>query len=244
MERPDENAPANQRILVIEDDPNTQSFLSQGLEEAGYQVVLAGGAKSGLDLYQQGKWQLVILDIMLPDGDGLAVCRAIRATDTQVPILFLTAIGSPENIASGLDTGADDYLVKPFKFVELLARIRTLLRRTHTAPRPHIPEQLSRFADIVLDDYAKTVKRGDTPVTLTATEYKLLHLFLENPRKVISRTEILQEIWGTDVHMGSNVVDVYVNYLRKRLEVGGLPRLIHTVIGMGYVLKEADENQS
>jgi len=230
------------RILVVEDDANTRSFLRQGLEEEGYTVTAAGQGNKGLDLARSEKFDVIVLDIMLPDGDGLEICKAIRTHDTHVPILFLTAMGTPENIAAGLDTGADDYIVKPFKFVELLARLRTLLRRTRLGPAQNTGAPTLSFADVTLDDYSKIVKRGASTLTLTSTEFKLLEFFLKNPGKVISRTEILQEIWGTDIYIGSNVVDVYINYLRKKLESGGASRLIHTVIGMGYVLKQADEN--
>ncbi|MBX3720454.1 MAG: response regulator transcription factor [Turneriella sp.] len=232
------------KILVIEDDANTRDFLRRGLQEAGYRVEIAGRADAGLEQAKQIVFDVIILDIMLPDGDGMQICKNIRQADERVPILFLTALGTTEKITAGLDAGADDYLVKPFKFAELLARIRTLLRRVRPVSGQPSPEQTLVFADIQLDDYTKTVKRASQALTLTATEYRLLFMFLKNPGKVISRTEILNEIWGADIHIGSNVVDVYINYLRKKLEAGGLPRLIHTVIGMGYSLKEADENQS
>lgn len=234
--------PRPARILIIEDDENTQSFLSQGLKEAGYDVELAETVQAATLLCLKESFQLLILDIMLPDGDGLSFCKEVRKRDTHLPILFLTAIGGSEDIAAGLDTGGDDYLVKPFKFVELLARVRTLLRRSRLTTIPAASEQLMVFSDVVVDDYRKTVRRGSATIILTSTEFKLLSMFMKNPHKVISRTEILNEIWGADIYIGSNVVDVYINYLRKKLETGGMQRLIHTVIGMGYVLKETDEN--
>jgi DNA-binding response OmpR family regulator len=185
------------------------------------------------------EYDLIILDIMLPGKNGLDLCRDIRAQNKKVALLFLTALGTAENIVLGLETGADDYLVKPFKFIELLARIKSLLRRTEPVQTPTVTVP-SRFgiADLELDDFTKTVTRAGAVISLTATEYRLLLMFLKNQRRVLSRMEILEQVWGVDFDMGTNVVDVYVNFLRKKLEVNQSSRLLHTVVGMGYVLKE------
>ncbi|NBP68608.1 MAG: DNA-binding response regulator, partial [Cytophagia bacterium] len=164
----------------------------------------------------------------------------------QVPILFLTALGSSEHIVTGLNSEADDYLVKPFKFIELLARVKSLLRRTDqqtsNAPTTENTEEIYQFDNLVLNEYTKTVKRDEKIISLTSTEYRLLLLFLKNPKRVFSRMEILETVWGVDFDMGTNVVDVYVNYLRKKIDKDQQKKLLHTVIGMGYVLKDADEN--
>ncbi|MCZ8215617.1 MAG: response regulator transcription factor, partial [Cyclobacteriaceae bacterium] len=164
----------------------------------------------------------------------------------QVPILFLTALGTSEHIVTGFNSEADDYLVKPFKFIELLARVKSLLRRTDqqtsNAPTTENTEEIYQFDNLVLNEYTKTVKRDEKIISLTSTEYRLLLLFLKNPKRVFSRMEILETVWGVDFDMGTNVVDVYVNYLRKKIDKDQQKKLLHTVIGMGYVLKDTDEN--
>jgi two-component system, OmpR family, copper resistance phosphate regulon response regulator CusR len=232
----------NKKILLIEDETHVVSFIKKGLSEEGFQVSVAFEGKMGLQMMLDNSFDLVVLDIMLPDLNGLEVCKTIRQTNTTVPILMLTALGTPENIVMGLETGADDYLVKPFKFIELLARIRTLLRRsdqsTGSAPDPQ-EEHIYRLADLELNDYTKAVKRDEMEISLTTTEYRLLLYFLKNKNKVLSRVDILEEVWGVNFDMGTNVVDVYVNYLRKKIDNNYSVKLIHTVIGMGYVMKEA-----
>ncbi|MFI2744024.1 response regulator transcription factor [Zhouia sp. PK063] len=230
---------AQKKILLVEDDPKVCSFINKGLTEEGFDVTIALNGKQGLAFATSGSFDLLILDIMLPDTNGLEICSAVRKTNQLIPILFLTALGSAENIAHGLNTGADDYLVKPFKFIELIARINSLLRRSNTK---NTNESKLIFDDIVLNDHTKTVKRNGVAISLTTTEFKLLYLFLNQPKRVLSRTQILESVWGVDFDMGTNVVDVYINYLRKKLEKNGEKRVIHTVIGMGYVLKEDDEN--
>lgn len=225
------------KILLIEDEPSVVSFVLKGLTEQGFEVTVALDGNQGLQQALSGSFNLVLLDIMLPGKNGLDVCKKLRQHDKNIPILMLTALGTAENVVMGLEAGADDYLVKPFKFIELVARIRTLLRRTGEHPLSAGNQHVHEFADIHLDDYAKTVKRGKTQVSLTSTEYRLLLMFMKNPRKVLSRTELLEEVWGVNFDMNTNVVDVYVNYLRKKLEVNNMPRVLHTVIGMGYVLK-------
>jgi DNA-binding response OmpR family regulator len=218
------------------------SFIKKGLSEEGFEVSVAFEGKMGLQMMLDNQFDLVVLDIMLPDINGLQVCKTIRQTNTSIPILMLTALGTPENIVVGLETGADDYLVKPFKFIELLARIRTLIRRSDQSfsaiPDPQVEHEF-RLADLVLNDYSKTVRRDESEISLTTTEYRLLLYFLKNKNKVLSRVDILEEVWGVNFDMGTNVVDVYVNYLRKKVDNNFEPKLIHTVIGMGYVMKEA-----
>jgi len=229
------------KIILVEDEAQVVSFIKKGLSEEGFEVSVAFDGKTGLQLFRENTFDLVILDIMLPEMNGLEVCREIRKTDAAVPVLFLTALGTSENIVLGLDTGADDYLVKPFKFIELVARIRTLLRRTEntTLPTPDPQEEyIYRAGDLVMNDYTKTVTQQEETVSLTTTEYRLLHYFLRNKNKVLSRTDILEAVWGVNFDLGTNVVDVYVNYLRKKIDSVSEHKLIHTVIGMGYVLRE------
>jgi len=223
------------KILIIEDDPHVQSFVRKGLSEEGFQVDGAADGDEGLRRFFQQNFDLVILDIMLPTISGLEVCSKIREK-SNVPIILLTALGTAENVALGLNTGADDYLVKPFKFIELIARIRSLLRRSEVQDQPK--GAVFNFADIVLDDDSKEVSRAGVLISLTSTEYRLLLMFMRNAKRVLSRNEILEEVWGVDFDMGTNVVDVYVNYLRKKLDKINPDKIIHTVIGMGYVMKE------
>ena len=227
------------KILIIEDDPQISSLVQKGLNEENFETKIANDGLKGLDEFHFWTPDLIILDIMLPGLNGIQVCSKIRET-SQVPILMLTALGTPENVAIGLDSGADDYLPKPFKFIELLARIRTLLRRTEAGGViPEIQqEHIYRFADLEVNDYSKEVVRDSKPISLTSTEYKLLLYFIKNKNKVLSRTDILEEVWGVNFDIGTNVVDVYVNYLRKKIDAFADQKLIHTVIGMGYVLKD------
>ncbi len=180
---------------------------------------------------------------MLPDINGLEVCKEIRKQNKTVPILFLTALDSSENIVLGLESGGDDYLVKPFKFIELVARIKSLLRRSGhvngSESNEIDDENTYQFSDLTVNDYTKKVTRSGAEISLTSTEYKLLLYFMNNPEKVISRAEILEAVWGVNYELGTNVVDVYVNYLRKKLDTQDDDKLIHTVIGMGYVLKKS-----
>jgi two-component system, OmpR family, copper resistance phosphate regulon response regulator CusR len=231
------------KILLVEDEASVVSFITKGLTEEGYEVSVALDGPSGLQMALANDFDLVILDIMLPGKNGLEVCTAIRHQNKKVAILFLTALGTSENVVIGLETGADDYLVKPFKFIELLARIRSLLRRLDPAFSNDAPkEDILRFSDIELNDYTKEVKRAGRLITLTSTEYRLLYLFMQNPRRVLNRADILERVWGVEFDLGTNVVDVYVNYLRKKTEADKSKRLIQTVVGMGYVLKEPDED--
>lgn len=227
------------KILLVEDDTRVCSFINKGLSENNFEVTLAMDGGIGLQLALNNQFDLLILDIMLPTINGLELCRLVRLQNTEVPILFLTAMGSTENVVIGLDSGADDYLVKPFKFIELLARIKTLMRRGgKTGETSRSDHDIYQFADLVLDDTEKSVFRNENELSLTSTEFRLLLMFMKNPRKVLTRVDILHEVWGVNFDMGTNVVDVYVNYLRKKLDKYGDQKLIQTVIGMGYVLKE------
>ena len=234
------------RILLVEDEAGVASFVKKGLTESGYDVSVAFDGNTGSQMAITGKYDLIILDIMLPDTNGLEVCRTIRKSDKQVAILFLTALGTADNVVIGLESEADDYLIKPFKFIELVARVRTLLRRRELAGSSvqQVQEEVFQVADLVLNDYTKTVKRGDRLISFTSTEYRLLLLFMKNPRRVLSRLYILEQAWDVNFNMGTNVVDVYVNYLRKKIDRDQQMKLLHTVIGMGYVLKEPDENSN
>lgn len=233
------------RILLVEDEAHIISFISKGLTEEGYQVSIALDGNMALSMIRQNTgFDLIVLDIMLPGINGVEVCKEIRKTDVKTPILFLTALGTSENVVLGLEAGADDYLVKPFKFIELVARIKTLLRRaepfTVTDHKIQDEEYIYTIGDLVLNDYTKKVVRSGEEISLTTKEYKLLHFFLLNKNKVLTRTEILEKVWDVDFDISTNVVDVYINYLRKKIEPGDSEKLIHTVIGMGYVLKIED----
>ncbi|MBL7851045.1 MAG: response regulator transcription factor [Cyclobacteriaceae bacterium] len=231
------------KILLVEDETGVASFIKKGLTEEGMIVSVALDGTTGLDMALRHSFDLIILDIMLPGLNGLDVCRNIRKQNQSVAILFLTALGTSENIVAGFNSAADDYLVKPFKYVELLARVKSLLRRMETSAAPSkAEEQHYHFSDLILNDVSKVVTRNDRVISLTATEYRLLFMFLKNPGRVLSRMAILEEVWGVDFDLGTNVVDVYVNYLRKKIDRNQKTKLIHTVIGMGYVLKEQHED--
>jgi two-component system, OmpR family, response regulator MprA len=222
------------RILVIEDEDRIRQFLQRGLAYEGYRVDTAVDGRTGLDIARDNPPDLVLLDIMLPGMDGLEVCRRLRAVG-DVPILMLTAKESIEDRVAGLDAGADDYLVKPFAFDELLARVRALLRRAQPAQ-----PQVYRFGDLELDTGTRQGRRAGRTFDLTAKEYELLELFLRNPRQVLTRDVIFDRVWGYDFGGESNIIEVYVRYLRQKTEMGGLSRLIHTVRGVGYVLREEE----
>ncbi|WP_422080850.1 response regulator transcription factor [Ulvibacterium sp.] len=229
------------RILVIEDEQNVAAFIAQGLCEAGYEVFLAYDGLQGLELLGQKDIDLVILDIVLPGMDGRLIASKVRELDRRnLPILMLTALGTTENVVEGLDSGADDYLVKPFKFKELLARIRALSRRHIPTVRPN--QKLTVF-DLVLDRDAKIVKRSGNEIKLTSTEFRLLEFFLRNKNRVLSRIDILENVWDINFNLGTNIVDVYVNYLRNKIDRNYEPKLIHTIIGMGYTLRGSNENE-
>lgn len=223
------------KILVIEDEQNVAAFVQQGLKETGYEVFLAYNGANGLDLLTQQNFDLIILDIMLPGMDGREIASRVRQMGYKdLPILMLTALGTTENIVKGLDAGADDYLIKPFKFKELLARIRALSRRSGTSTVAH---QIYKILDLELDSDSKSVKRAGKLIKLTSTEFRLLEFLMKNQNKVLSRIDILENVWDINFNMGTNVVDVYVNYLRNKIDKNFEPKLIQTVIGMGYMIK-------
>lgn len=222
------------RILIIEDEEKILNFLRRGLAYDGYEVDTARDGQTGLGLARENPPDLVVLDWMLPGMDGLEVCRRLRAGG-PVPILMLTARDTVNDRVQGLDAGADDYMVKPFSLDELLARIRALLRRAQPS-RPKVYQ----FLDLSLDTGTRQAGRGERIIDLTAKEYELLELFLRHPRQVMTREMIYDDVWGYDFGGESNIIEVYVRYLRQKLEAGGEPRLIHTVRGMGYVLRESE----
>lgn len=222
------------QILLVEDEPSVASMLNKGLGEEGYQVTVAPDGKLGLQLATDNPYNLIILDVMLPGMNGLELCRELRRQNIQTPILMLTALATTDNLVTGLDAGADDYITKPFKFRELSARLRSLARRRPAAEA----EKLLKMDDLEMNLSAKTVTRFGQNISLTATEYRLLEYLMKNKGRVVSRLDILEQVWGIDFNMGTNVVDVYVNYLRKKVERKDAEKLIHTVIGMGYCMKD------
>ena len=223
-----------ERILIVEDEARIAQMLERGLALEGYDVDVAADGIAALEKAQAAPPDLVILDLMLPKLDGWEVCRWLRQI-SPVPILILTAKGDIEDRVRGLDLGADDYLVKPFSLEELLARMRALFRRAHPFTQPEV----LRFANLELDTGTRRARRADRVIDVTAKEYELLELFLRHPRQVLSRDAIFDRVWGYDFGGESNIIEVYVRYLRQKLEEEGEPRLIHTVRGVGYVLREA-----
>ena len=220
-----------EHVLVVDDDAPIAASLRRALEYAGHRVTVAADGPGALAAAARERPDLVVLDVMLPGLDGLAVCRRLREKAHDVLILMLTARDATPDRVAGLDAGADDYLVKPFAYEELLARVRALLRRRAPASRAELS-----FADVALDPAAREARRGGRPLTLTALEFDLLRHFLAHPRQVFTRNQLLAAVWGNDLVSTSNVVDVYVGYLRAKL---GEPRLLHTVRGVGYVLRPA-----
>ena len=222
------------RVLVVDDERAVRESLRRALELEGYDVELAADGREALDRLEAGPDpDAVILDVLMPEVDGLEVCEELRRGGSRLPVLMLTARAEVENRVAGLDAGADDYLTKPFALDELLARLRALLRRTSNGSGETL-----RFADLELDPRTREVHRAGDRIELTRTEFSLLELFLLNPRQVLTRSLIFERVWGYDFGAGSNSLDVYVGYLRRKTEAGGKPRLIHTVRGVGYALRE------
>ncbi|MGG4483395.1 response regulator transcription factor [Paenibacillus illinoisensis] len=244
----------NEAVLVIEDEPKIARLLELELQYEGYQVGKAGSGTEGLEMYHGGQWDLILLDIMLPGLSGIEVLRRIRARDALVPILMLTAKDSVEDKVSGLDLGANDYITKPFRIEELLARVRAALRLSAAAASSsgvirhanqdttsHQTEEDTGWltaAGLKLNEGTREVSRDGIPIELTPREFDLLVYLLQNQRQVLSRDQIVQAVWGYDYYGDTNVVDVYIRYVRKKVDNGFTPPLIHTVRGVGYVLKE------
>ena len=223
------------KILVVDDERAVRESLRRALELEGYEIELAEDGVQALErLEAEPEPDAMVLDVLMPGVDGLEVSRTLRRKGSKVPILMLTARTQVEDRVEGLDAGADDYLTKPFALEELLARVRALLRRTSDGTGETL-----RFADLELDPGTREVTRGDDRIELTRTEFSLLELFLLNPRQVLTRSLIFERVWGYDFGFASNSLDVYIGYLRRKTEAGGKPRLIHTVRGVGYALREA-----
>ncbi len=221
------------RILVIEDEKKVANFIKRGLEEEKFEVDTANDGESGMQMAVDNSYNLIILDVILPKRDGMSVVKELRARKIMVPVLMLTAKDSLDDIVAGLNSGSDDYLTKPFAFAELLARVRALLRRTELDRGAEI-----RFADLRLDPVTHKVWRRDKEIDLTAKEYALLEFFIRNPNQVLTRTTIAENVWDYVFDSFTNIIDVYVNYLRKKVDRDADKKLIHTVRGLGYILKE------
>jgi two-component system, OmpR family, response regulator MprA len=225
------------KILVVDDERAVRESLRRALELEGYEIELAADGQEALQRLEangDGQPDAVILDVLMPVVDGLEVCRRIRRSGNRVPVLMLTARDEIENRVAGLDAGADDYVTKPFALEELVARVRALLRRTSVGE-----DELLRFADLELDPGTREVRRDGDLIELTRTEFALLELFMTNPRQVLTRSIIFERVWGYDFGFASNSLDVYIGYLRRKTEAGDKPRLIQTVRGVGYALREA-----
>jgi two-component system response regulator MprA len=221
---------------VVDDDRAVRESLRRSLSFNGYSVDLAEDGVEAIEAINNERPDAVVLDVMMPRMDGLEVCRQLRSTGDDLPILVLTARDSVSERVGGLDAGADDYLPKPFALEELLARLRALLRRT--GPEESAESAVMSFADLSLDPATREVHRGRRPISLTRTEFALLEMLIANPRRVLTRSRILEEVWGFDFPTSGNALEVYVGYLRRKTEAEGEPRLIHTVRGVGYVLRE------
>ncbi len=224
------------KILLIEDERKTIQFIKKGLEENGYKVDTAEDGKSGKNLAFRNQYNLIITDVILPELNGRDLCKELRTAKIETPILMLTALGDTDDVVAGLDSGADDYLAKPFEFKELLARIRSLTKRQ---PQVQVNENQLRIADLVLDNNDRSVTRAGKKIDLTSKEFSLLEYFLRNQGRVIPRAELSKHVWNVDFDTGTNMVEVYVNYLRKKIDKDFEGKLIHTQFGMGYILKEA-----
>ena len=226
------------RVLVVDDDRAVRESLRRSLEFNGYTVTLAHDGAEALASIGQLAPDALVIDVMMPRLDGIETTRVLRSAGNDLPILVLTARDSVGDRVEGLDAGADDYLTKPFALEELLARLRALLRRSHAAAEEDTERESLAFSDLTLNPATREVHRGDRLIDLTRTEFTLLEMFMRRPRRVLDRSFILEEVWGYDFPTTANSLEVYVGYLRRKTEAGGEPRLIHTVRGVGYVLKE------
>lgn len=226
------------KILVVEDEPKVADFIKRGLEEQGYSIEVAYDGKIGKSMASANAYDLIILDINLPYANGYELCEFIGNTNEQLPVLMLTALGSTEDKLAGFEAGADDYLVKPFEFRELTARTKALLKRTFQSESP---ARYIKITDLEINLDSKTVKRAGRKIELTAKEYALLVYLAQNKGRVISRADIADKIWDINFDTGTNVIDVYVNFLRKKIDREFNPKLIHTQVGMGYILKVEEE---
>lgn len=222
-------------ILVIEDDYRVAELIQRGLEEQGFTITLAFDGLSGKKLFSQNHYDLIITDIILPKLDGLDLCKHIRDCNANIPILMLTALGTTDDKVEGFDAGADDYLVKPFEMRELLARIRVLLKRNGNSQHPI--RNILKYADLEMNLHTKIVKRNTTEINLTPKEFNLLQYLIQNPERVLSRSEIAEKVWATHFDTGTNFIDVYINYLRRKIDKDFDTKLIHTKSGMGFILK-------
>ncbi|MCB9015588.1 MAG: response regulator transcription factor [Lentimicrobiaceae bacterium] len=227
------------KILIVEDHVKMADSISKGLEESGFLTDVAYDGFIGQRLANANEYNLIILDINLPQINGYELCANIRQKNAHTPIIMLTALGSTEDKLLGFDKGADDYIVKPFEFRELLARIKALMKRSQTET---VRNTILRVADLVIDVDSKTVSRGDKAIDLTAKEFSLLEYLVRNKGRVISKADIAEKIWNINFDTGTNVIEVYVNFLRKKIDRNFPVKLIHTHIGMGYVLKEAEQD--
>ena len=223
------------RVLIVDDEPAVRSALDRALRLDGYEVTPAADGREALDRMAESTFDVVVLDVAMPVMDGLEVCRRLRDAGDRTPVLMLTARDAIDDRVAGLDAGADDYLVKPFALRELKARLRALLRR---AEPPDAEHDVLRFADLRLDRSAWEAYRGDRKLELSRTEFQLLAMFMEHPRQVLTRSQIFERVWGYDFGSSSNSLGVYMGYLRRKTELDGEPRLLHTVRGVGYVLRD------
>jgi two-component system, OmpR family, response regulator MprA len=231
--------PPRSRVLVVDDDRAVRESLRRSLEFNGYDVAMAGDGAEALAAISKAAPDVVVMDVMMPRLDGIEATRALRSAGSDLPILVLTARDSVGDRVEGLDAGADDYLTKPFALEELLARLRALLRRTHVDHDTDLDAEELVFSDLRLNPATREVRRGERLIDLTRTEFALLEMFLRRPRRVLDRSFILEEVWGYDFPTTANSLEVYVGYLRRKTEAEGEPRLIHTVRGVGYVLRES-----
>jgi two-component system copper resistance phosphate regulon response regulator CusR len=229
---------STQRILIVEDEPKVALLIKKGLEENSFMADVAYTAVDGLEALKKTNYDLLVLDLGLPDMSGYTLCKVIRTDYLALPVLMLTALGTTEDKLAGFDSGADDYMVKPFEFREFVARIKALIKRSN---QPNVKESIIRVADLELNLNTKMVKRQGKSIELTAKEFSLLELLMRNKEKVISRTEIAEKIWDINFDTGTNVIDVYINFLRKKIDRDHPNKLIHTHIGMGYTLRESEK---